>query len=342
MTIYRVQKATRLLLSLTALGMLCIGTLVSAQQPDFGSPDTSNPVPLVLIVTPENPKPNTLVTVEVATSETDLNQATIEWLNDGRLSESGLGKITHTVRTGPAGSAIRITAVVRPSDGSVHEESITLRPATLDLIWESQSTVPPFYKGKALYTQLNQVKVIAMPELIDSNGDQISSNDIKFTWMKGSEVLGDFSGFGRNTLTLVGPVLRPPLDISATVESRDGVYSAEGTIEIDVFDPTVLVYENSPLYGVLFNTAIAQNFSLTSQEVSFEAYPYFFGQTNRNKLTYQWSVNGTVSEGFKSSYLTLRNVSGQAGSGSIALDVTDGDKLVYGANTEFGITFGAK
>ncbi|OHA26168.1 MAG: hypothetical protein A3C06_03525 [Candidatus Taylorbacteria bacterium RIFCSPHIGHO2_02_FULL_46_13] len=337
---YRKQKISTIILSLTVLGVFFVGITASAQRQNFGPPPQS-PVPLFLVLTPENPKPDSNVTVEVLTADTDLRKATIGWLEDDQLSESGVGKTTHALHVGKAGSAVTVGVVVQTPDGSVYEESITIRPATLDLIWEALSTVPPFYKGKALYTQLDPIKITAMPEFVDSEGQRISARDINFTWSMGSQVLGDFSGFGRNTLNVNGPVLRPPLTISATAISRSGLESAEGVVEIEPVDPLALVYENNPLYGILFNRVIATSFALVGNEATIEAFPYFFGETSRTKLTYEWSINGKVSEGFRSSYLTVRNVAGQAGSASVNLDVTDGEKLVYGANNSFNITFGA-
>ncbi len=302
-------------------------------------PSFSADLMLVFNVTPENPAPNTYASISVATTFFDLTTATIAWLENGKLAESGIGKTTHRVLMGKSGSSMVVSAVVKTLDGAIYEKQIAFRPTNVDLIWESPSSAPPFYKGKSLYGLFGQARIIAIPAITGADGKTISPRNILYKWSKNDEPLADHSGYGRNVFLLDTAELRTPIDISADVSTLDNNYRASGKVTLDTAEPLVLLYENSPLYGILFNHAITGMFSLVDKEATIEAFPYFFTVNDRNKLTYDWSVNGATTENFKGPSLTLRKESSEQGSAKVYLNVNNDASLIERGDSEFTISF---
>lgn len=324
----------RKLLCFSLLSALFMGPAVALAQQTL--PNT-----LVLSLSPQNPRPGELVTVEVKTTSYDLSRADIGWLKDKNLAESGLGLTKYTFKAGTRGETTEVTVIVRTENELVFERSVLVRPATVDIIWETNNVSHPFYKGKSLYSQLSVIKFIAMPELVDQDGLFIPAENIYYTWKKDNEVLGSKSGYGKNSLLIDEVVLRTPLEIEVLAESKDRNYAASGKLSVDTVNPTILAYEDSPLYGTLFNRALVGNFSLGSKEISIEVYPFYFNTANRNALAYTWRINGRAVSGFEGPYLTLRNTTESTGSSRIRLDVSNPKSLVESASENFTITFGS-
>lgn len=296
--------------------------------------------PLVLAATPSSPGPNTLVTVSVSTTFFDLSGATIGWLENGSLMESGVGKTEHAVLTGPVGSAITVTAVVTdPSNQEVYQKSITIRPAAVDLIWEAPTTVPPFYRGKALYQHLGSVSVTAIPNVVNENGDPVSASKLVYTWRLNGDVLGNLSGYGKSELLLTQTIYRTPFVVSVLAQTPDGSVAAEASVSIDTAPPAILLYENNPLYGVLFNHTVGNTYALQGQEATLEAYPYFFSAPDRNQLSYRWVINGQT-QNVSGPSVTLRNTSGQSGTASVYLEATNPGRLLEAGTKSITVTLG--
>lgn len=328
-------------LKISTIAALALTTITASAQISGNSSSSGAVNALVLIVSPQNPKPNSYASIEVKTVLTDLTQANIGWLENGKLSESGVGKTRHTLLVGKTGSSVTVTSVVQAENSLVYEQSVVIRPESVDLIWESPSSVPPFYRGKALYTESSGIKIIAMPEIIGADGKKIATTNLFYKWRKDTTILGSLSGYGHSSLLIQESVLRTPFLIGVTATSKDGLYTAEGSISLDTVEPQVFVYEHSPLYGILFNHAIQNSFSLTARELVLEAFPFFFSASTREKLNYVWSVNGTQTEGSPGTSLTLRSPEGEKGTASVYLSVTGNENFGEGATAGIKLDFGS-
>ena len=196
---------------------------------------------LVLVVNPTSPKPDSRAVVEVRAPSLDMARAEVEWLENGKLIDGGIGKTTHPFTSGKAGSATTFTVRVKVLNRETKEKSITVKPASVDLMWEASSTVPPFYKGKALYPLFGKLSVVALPEVLDQNGQRIPDSKLYYTWQKKDEVWGDLWGLGRSALVLTSPELRFPFTVGVVVELADGTEVASDTITINISNPKVLI-----------------------------------------------------------------------------------------------------
>ena len=180
----------------------------------------------------------------------------------------------------------------------------------VDLIWESLSYTPPFYKGKALYPHQGEIIFVAMPNMI-INGVRISPSQLTYTWKDRGEVMGSLSGLGKNSLTLKGSVITRTLDISVTVTAPDG-NSAYKSIRVAPRSPALILYEDNPMYGIMYQNAILDTFVMKNKELRLLAAPYYVSTVIPNTdpfVSYDWSINGAQinsTENNKDSVLLVR------------------------------------
>jgi hypothetical protein len=83
------------------------------------------------------------------------------------------------------------------------------------LLWEASTYVPPFYKGKSLYSAGADIHVVAIPQVNDSAGNPIPASDLTFKWEMNGDAYADHSGLGRDTLDFTGRRLDDEIDAIA-------------------------------------------------------------------------------------------------------------------------------
>ncbi len=213
---------------------------------------------------------------------------------------------------------------------------------SVDLVYESKTYTPPFYKGRALPGSESQIKIVAVPNLTLKNGDRGRVENLNFTWKKNSKVLGESSGPGKNTLLLKTGRLPGDSDIVEVIVSAEDGASAESTMAIQGFSPSLSLYLNDPVLGIRMERAIGTNFTLRESEASFVAYPYFFEVTDRNSptISYSWSLGGVRANARPNypSEITLRR-GGDTGSIGLSLSVNNPSKILETAGFSTIISF---
>ena len=222
-----------------------------------------------------------------------------------------------------------------PNDGVKEIEAFFI-PSLVDLIYESLSYTPPFYKGKALNPNQGVVLVTAIPELIKDNGEKELAQNIIYSWKKDGSVEQDASGIGKNVF-----VFRD-VSIEVTASSLDGNIYASKKINITNISPKIIFYENSPVYGIMLNKAITNTVKMLSDEFSVIAVPYFFsvGYATTPDLTYDWSMNGNAvgNQDPKNSFTTRIDKVG-AGTADIGLKISNTVRIFQFINSNYGINF---
>ncbi|MSR73425.1 hypothetical protein EXS61_02405 [Candidatus Parcubacteria bacterium] len=291
-------------------------------------------------IRPENPGPNELVGISIEDYSKDLDSLDITWFLNGVVQKKGGGLKNFEFITKGLGSVSKI----KISTGSSSKE-ITIRPTKLGLMWQTNNYTPPFYKGRALYTYQSRAQVIAIPSFVTSSGATLDPKTLVYKWSVNGSALGKNSGYGKNVLPTGGWVLAKPVNISVVVTSTDGNFKAENSISLGGSVPQVLVYENHPLYGVLYNTAIPSAFTLNSKEISFFVAPYFFNTNKRDNalLAYKWKMNGRTIPNQTNPYsLVLRIPDGQVGGeASVGIGVQKTDDTLQYAEFSTRIHFNA-
>lgn len=254
---------------------------------------------VTLDLTPELPGPFTDVAVLLISYNVDLNRSDIIWEVDGKTMLSGKGETRHTIRTGAIGSPTNLSVTVAAPDGRVTTKELRIIPAAVDLVWQSpDSYVPPFYKGKALYSHQGSLQVIAVPTLIRPGGTRINPKNLIYKWYRGSTVINDQSGYGKNSVIINETTPADALEVSVQVSTEDGSITATKKITISSRGPEVVLYENRPLEGVRYDQALSEESLLRNDEMEIRAVPYYFsGGASSSNLNYRWYVNGALSQG---------------------------------------------
>ena len=282
-------------------------------------------------ITPENYKPEEQVTVSVSSFNISLDAATIEWEINGEVVKSGVG-VKQIKTTSPfSGEEKEIRVVVTQKD-TVVEKTLTLRPETIELYVESlDGYTPAWYQGRSQIAEESVVKVIAVPDSFNAIGADTART---YSWSKDNFKDTSQSGRGRQAFVT---------KLSPFVNSEDISVEVGGTSEVITLVPqktSLSIYEYSPLVGTRFEKELTGNLSLSKEDVTFEAIPWFFSATNRNSsaISMSWTVNGlpTRVQGNRS-LLNLRKGTTQKGRAEIGVSVKHKERTLQSDRTTLNI-----
>ncbi|MDP2651136.1 MAG: hypothetical protein Q8O98_00945 [bacterium] len=207
---------------------------------------------------------------------------------------------------------------------------------TIDFLWQGDTYTPPFYKGRALWSNQSKLILVGIPNIPGVSNPA----SLEYIWTRNGQVLGPSNGTGRNSLAFYDSVLGRAQNIKLEVLSGDGAILASGTINLGPVRPSLLIYENNPLYGILFNKEVTSNYSMRGEEVTFAGFPLFFNSKSRHdvKVQYQWLTNtGTVE---RSNSVTYRVPDGLRGSSRVTVDAKHSRELIQTARRSFVVKFG--
>ena len=183
-------------------------------------------------------------------------------------------------------------SVSKQEGGELSAEAI-IRPADVDILWQSHSYTPPFYRGKALHSSQSPITLTAMPYFI-SGGRAVDSDNLIYNWTRNDKPLLDQSGYGKRSLTITGAKIFGRDIIELTVATRDSRISAKRRVVINTIDPEILFYEERGLEGIHYDNELSGTFTLSNQELVLMAEPYFVSlpEFESDKINYTWTVDG--------------------------------------------------
>lgn len=290
---------------------------------------------------PASPGANENVSVKIESFSFDLNSSEIIWAVNGAIKDKGFGKKNFSFKTGSVGSISLIKAVIKTKEGKTVEKTLVVRPAGVDILWEADSYTPPFYKGKALYGYQSLVTVIALPNMANSSGTKINPDNLIYKWTKDGKVLGGVSGYGKSKFSFSRSILSRPDEIEVEVMSSDKKIKASGSITLEPIEPKTVIYENNPLYGIIYEKAISGEFKLNGNEITLITTPYFFGKNDvGGRIKYDWRMNGrSINNKPDARQATFRNTEGAKGSTKISVDLQNEGKELQSAGTNIMLNF---
>jgi hypothetical protein len=297
---------------------------------------------IYITISPNNPRVGESVTLSINSSVIDLNSSKIIWYIDGSpRRETSSQNIT--IKTKNDGSKTLVKVVVETIDGIIKETSTEISPAGVDLIIEPISYVPPFYKGKPNFTPQSTIKIIAIPD-ITIGGIKIKTKDLNFRWFIDNIASGNNSGKGKNSIAINGKIPIKDINVSLNILDDSGLTLTQFSKTIKVEDPIVLLYENHPLYGLLYNKAITDEYFLgTREELKITAKPYYFNFTSKSNLNFLWYINDTyiLPDADKTDEIILKQTtSNLPGVANISLNLKNKVNIFQYAKENINITFG--
>jgi hypothetical protein len=301
--------------------------------------------------TPANPSPGSTVAVSIQSFSIDLDQASISWTVDGKTLTKGNGLTSINITAPASGKSTQVSVSIHTSAGANIQKVIDVESGDIEIVWETSGYSPPLYQGKVPFAYQNTITFTAMPHLVDRNGKAIDPRNLIYKWSNGSNVFGDQSGYGRQSITIQGSIIPRELDMDVVVTSTDGNSNGEAGLIINASAPSLEFYQDDPLYGVLYNTAIGSSIKLSHNELKVVAAPYGFDipQSAANSaadnmpsaLVYNWNVNNVSQSNLSSSRsIVLRVADGQQGTSAISLTLANtGNDILQGATAAFNAIF---
>lgn len=318
-----------LFLSLFATGLIA----VSAQTiPDDATSDQS---PFTFSTDPLYPRANQRVTVSIESYTYDLNRSAIRWYVNGKQQKQGTAEKSITIQTGPLGSRSSVRAIVVSPDGRIADQTYVIIPAEIELVWQANTYTPPFYKGKAIFTNQSDVRVIAIPTL-----SGYSAKNLIYTWRKDGQIIEGGGTLGKDSIVITGGLILRPFNILVEVESSDGMVHASNDVTFTPDFPVIRAYQNHPTRGILFSQALASAQNVGGADFSVTAIPFFFSTPNplASNAPITWSVNGVSDDNTRGKpTITIQKTAG--GSATIGIAATHTSKPFQTMKTSFDINF---
>lgn len=283
---------------------------------------------VLVSITPKNPRPFSGVAITLTSYSIDLDKATIEWRSGGKTVLSGTGKTKYSFTSGGPNTYTNFDiTIIEEGASSPVIKNVSIGASDIDLLWEAvDSYTPPFYKGKALPSKGSRLKVVAFPNT--SGLSQTNSKNIVYTWKSQYNVVKSASGAGKNKFTFTNSDIRNSEKISVSASGPGGVYTAEGTLNINIVNPQIIFYKKSPLEGVLYQNRLEDGGYVSEDEVTFVAEPYFLSFNNeQGGFLYNWKINGvSIDTPSNPRELTVRP-SARGGYATIEFSLEDTKKL---------------
>ena len=105
---------------------------------------------LTLSMSPAHPSAGDGVKLEVRSTTLDLAQDSLAWSAGGKTIAQGVGVTSAYLTMGDESSVTTVTITVSDANGVIASTNVTITPSHVDLLFESDSYAPPFYRGRTL------------------------------------------------------------------------------------------------------------------------------------------------------------------------------------------------
>ncbi len=291
----------------------------------------------------ESPAPGQSVTITARSYSGDINSATVTWSVDGKVVQKSTGLTTLTLNAPEIGKKTNIVVTAVMSDGRTFQKTLALGSAAIDMIIETDGYTHPFFSGKIPPAYQNKVTFIAVPHLANSAGVEYDPKTLLFTWKKNDKVLESQSGYGKQSLVLIGDLVPRDYYVSVDVKTRDGSAKGTGFAPVAVTSPTVAFYLDDPLYGPFFNRSLNDSVSIgREREIRILGIPLGFSRPDPEieNLSYTWTINNSVRpELSDNKSIVLRAPADVGGTANIALDIKHLNSILQIARDGFSVAF---
>ena len=293
---------------------------------------------LELVATPQYPQPGESTALIVNNTTGDAAVANYVWSVNGKTVLSGIGQNQLSLVAPTSGQDTVDVTVTDASGAVLGTLSTIINPATVDIVWEGQTSVPPLYIGRPLPNGASPITVLAVPH-IAVGGATVPDSSLIYTWSVNSIPKAAVSGYGKSSATITPPNFGQAFTVSIHAETADGRGGADGSATIQPQTPTALIYQNAPLLGMRFDKIIAGSFPMSETEASFIAYPLFVN--NPTALTEQWTLNGAPFsvDPSQPQNVTFRKTGSGSGTSAVAFSFNNPSGFLESGSASFTLTF---
>ena len=278
--------------------------------------------PFTLSVNPTYPQPYDTLTVTPVSGTVNLSEMTVTVLVDGTRTYEGSPKSVSIPLKG-AGQTTTVR-VIASGGGTTYAQDLSTTPEGLALITEPVASAPALYLGKPLVPLGGSVRVVAVADFRTKNGAAIDPAALSYSWTVNGTTVGTASGVGKSSVLVDSPLKYRTATVSVLVKSPDGNLSSGGSVALSAAEPIVRIYENDPLLGVRFETALSGTYAISGTEASLFAVPFSFPKGNGGPLI-RWFLNGAAAQ--TGPVITLRPTGNGTGTANLSLTAGNGSTV---------------
>lgn len=296
-------------------------------------------------VSPENPKPGDLVTINLETYSLDIDSTEIVWFVNGKQTLKGVGEKRFSFQVGDSIES-KIVVNIYPKNQPKITKTFVFNPSNIDLLWQAETYTPPFYKGKALFSAESAVTMVAIPNFVE-NKNRTPDSSVVYKWIVNREVQGDYSGRGKNSFKYNSDILSQDTVIEVeTYPVNNSSKKGSGLVELSEKNSFVLFYEDNPTNGIMFNYSLKNQVDLKNKkEAKISVFPYNFSTNNKNSgLNYTWYINSEKISlpSNTSSIIVKQNDKEKTDSARILIDVINPKYITQSTKNVLDFVFGNK
>jgi len=291
-------------------------------------------------LSPRYPGPNESVFVSIESYQVDLDKSKIDWIVDGLIIESGFGLKSFNFTTGDLGEETNLKIKIEKQNGQIVEKNYSINPGEIDLYYEADTYTPPFYKGKSEYTYQSRLRLIALPNFVDNNDNQINSEDVVYKWKINGEVDASNSGTGRDIYYYESGLISGPIQVILEASPINSNQVGRVIKTISPVEPTIIIYEKNPIYGTIFEQNIKSGFNVEREEIELLAVPYNFSNNILSVGYFEWRLNGTEVKNFFSNNIIFRRVDDKESNNNISIQIENPSKILQLQKNSFNLNFG--
>lgn len=278
-------------------------------------------------VDPRYPQPRSQATISLLSSTLDLSNAIVDASVSGKDVYQGSVQ-PFTVQLGATGTVTNVKVIIT-SAGNKYTQTVSIQPQDVALIAEPISSAPILYPGKPLVPIEGSVRVVAVANMQDAKGKILDPGTLSYLWTVDGTQIADSSGIGKEAVLVASPLEYRSRTVSVAVMSQDGSLVGGADLSLSAEEPSVHIYENDPLLGILFDHALSDQYSISDSEDTLYAAPFSF-PTNNGAPLLQWFLNGDVAQTGNS--ITLKPTGNGSGNASLSITATGNDSTMATAD----------
>ncbi|MBI5470417.1 hypothetical protein HY968_03850 [Candidatus Kaiserbacteria bacterium] len=271
----------------------------------------------------------------------ELAESMITWSIEEKTIAEGKGMTEASVTIDTKGTPIAITVSAVDQNWGIAQKSAVVSPPQIDILFDADTFVPPFYRGRVIPSAEAMLHLQALVRFMRGDGSLTPDSAIFYSWKRNGAPMGSVSGPGRSMITVPAPALFGTDTLSLDARSDDGTFSGTKSVSIPSREPIVVLYEDNPLFGILFHKAIPRTSGVAETRMTLAAIPYFATAKNADDplLRYAWSVNGQSIGSSKTQPSELTVNADRGGVAEIGLSLSHANNLFLGALGQWSVEF---
>jgi hypothetical protein len=271
-----------------------------------------------LSLSPKIMKPGEIVTAAISASDFSTKNAFISWTVDNKPLTQGVGlsKISFTVKDSET-HTLAVTAT--DTKGQAHIGETTIRASRVDILWEGDTLIPPWHRGRALPSLQSTIRAEAITPLPGASG-------FVYTWTVDGAETDDASGLGKSSFSFKLPMFVDSILLGVQVRTTDGDYIGDTSVRIKAREPIVRIYEQKPLLGPWFNGDLSHS-TLSELAPTVFAFPYYVSAQKITDANLIFTLNSSAEHKPGESPYSMVLLSSEAGD-TIDVAVVHAQKLL--------------